>query len=226
MSINFDDAMSISGISAISPVTQIQPPPPPTGEETESSMKIGGGERDSYIPSSSMFDGPMPSGTYGRNGLMMGDFSSIDGSSAADPMDISSIDTNNEMLEAASEDAGADFMSMLSDALRANTESIERTMEELGITTEDLTDQEKVSSLVNAMNQGAESLGVPQLTDIDKIIESIMNAADEEEAGSSGKISTYSFRQFGLPNIQSIEEYLKNRNENPEETSEKIAETF
>ncbi len=223
MSISFDDALSISGVSAVQPVAPIQPPPPPTGEEAESTMKIGGGERDSYIPSSPMFDGPMPSGTYGRNGMMMGDFSSIQDSSPAEPMDVSSLDTTiSEMQESAAEDIGSDFMSMLSDALRANTESIERTMEELGMTAEDLTNQEKVSSLVNAMNQGAENLGVPQITDIDKIIESIMNAADEQESGSSSTITTYSFSDFGLPNVPSVEEYLLNRTENSEKAAEEV----
>ncbi len=226
MSINFDDTLYVSGMPAMQPLNQIQPPPPQFGMETENSMKIGGDARDSYTPSFPLFDGPIPSGTYGKNGMMMGDFSSVQNTSIEDSMTPTALNMMvNDMQETVSEDMGVDFMNILSDTLRANMDSIQDAMDQLGITMENLNDQDSVSSLVHAMNLGASNLGVPQLTDIDQIIETIMNAKDSEQSGVSERITTYSFSEFGLPDLPSYEGSLQNRADDVEKIFEEKPKT-
>ena len=101
-------------------------------------------DRDSYIPSiqkAGMEDYAIPSGTYGTNGMMIGD------------------------------------MPLLSNAFRANKDSILSTMETLGLTMDDLSDEENLKTLVTAMNEGAANLGL-QTTSVDETISMIVSAME------------------------------------------------
>ncbi|MCR5468204.1 MAG: hypothetical protein K6F37_04510, partial [Lachnospiraceae bacterium] len=74
------------------------------------------------------------------------------------------------------------FMDALSNAFRANADSILMTMETLGLTMDDLSDQSNLTALANAMNEGAANLGVPQIEDIDATVESLMNKSNDTES--------------------------------------------
>lgn len=84
-------------------------------------------------------------------------------------------------------------MPILSNAFRANEDSILSTMETLGLTMDDLADEENLKTLATAMNEGAANLGLPT-TDVDETVSMIVSAMEEsadastsdDTAGSAG----------------------------------------
>lgn len=97
-------------------------------------------EKDTYVPSYAGSDNDIaiPTGTYNARGVE--NSSAISNSSA----------TGYEAL-----------ISKLSDTFRANADSILSTMESLGLSLEDLQDEDNLQTLADAMNMGAKSLGLP-----------------------------------------------------------------
>ena len=89
------------------------------------------------------------------------------------------------MSEVSPAESGDDLMSQMSDAFRANEDSIRAAMEELGLSEEDLESAENMALLANAMNEGAAKLGVPQIEDVDAAVEELMNI--QATGGSSEK---------------------------------------
>lgn len=81
-------------------------------------------------------------------------------------------------ISSSSESSSSTLMSKLSNAFRANQDSIESAMNELGLTEEDLNDAENLTALANAMNEGAENLGLPQIENVDEVVESILNGEE------------------------------------------------
>jgi len=112
-------------------------------------------QKDSYIPSNSIAtqDIPIPSGNYGPDAKMV-----ENGMSAGTTL-------------------SSDFMSVLQDAFRANADSIEMTMNSLGLTIEDLTDEENMTALATAMNEGAVNLGVPTVDNLEEVVSNLVQQA-------------------------------------------------
>ena len=69
MSVNFDESMYVNAMTTVQQAQQIMPPPPTS--TNEDNTKVGG--MDSYIPNMPNYDTPMPTGTYGANGMMIND---------------------------------------------------------------------------------------------------------------------------------------------------------
>ena len=124
-------------------------------------------EKDAYIPSNADYSSAIPSSTYGPNAMMRGDLPPVGGAGEASGIDPESQSTSS-----------SSFMSALSNAFRANEDSIEMVMEELGLSIEDLTSEENMETLATAMNAGAENLGVPTVDNMDEVVASLMEDID------------------------------------------------
>ena len=74
-----------------------------------------------------------------------------------------------------SEDSSTSGISMsdLSSTFRANEDSILMTMENLGLTMDDLQDKDNLSALADAMNEGAINLGVPTVDNLDEAVDNL-----------------------------------------------------
>lgn len=148
MNVTLDKTMYVDMITAAQMMGQVPPPP-----EAEDANKVSG--TDEYIPSMSSFEGAMPTGTYNASGMMVNDVSSALQVSATDESD-------------------SDYMDALSTAFRANADSIQMTLDSLGLTIDDLSDEENMKTFAAAMNEGAAKIGVPQIEDLDSTIESLL----------------------------------------------------
>lgn len=131
------------------------------------------GERDSYIAGMSAMaaDMAIPTSTYNAKGMMVEDFGPIESAGSAG---MSS--TANQAMD------------VLSETFRANEDSIEMTLDALGLSVEDLIDPDNMDSFADAMKKGAASLGVPQVDNLDEAVENAINlikAASESENSSS-----------------------------------------
>ncbi len=116
------------------------------------------------LPSTTSFDSLMQVGKYNADSMAMTSVSESDDSSSS-------------------------IMSQLSNAFRANEDSILSTMENLGLTLEDLSDKENLSALADAMNEEAVNLGLPTVDNmdntVDSLYESISAASENEEGGAA-----------------------------------------
>ena len=137
------------------------------------------GEKDSYISSIFVFaaDMAIPTSNYNAQGMMT--------------MDATSISPMNEI---STSGAGSSAMDMLSQTFRANADSIEMVLEQLGLNMEDLLDDTNMKKFADAMNQGAANLGVPQIDDLSKAME---EAAKSVKAMSEGNASEDAFGGSG-----------------------------
>ncbi|MCR4673799.1 MAG: hypothetical protein K5675_02220 [Lachnospiraceae bacterium] len=124
--------------------------------------------KDEYIPSGLSFDGAIPTGTYNASGMMVGEITS------------STTETTD------------DFMTTLSNAFRANVDSIEAKMEELGLSISDLSNQDNLELLADAMNDGAESLGLPTIDNMDEVLSNLMDYIKEQDETATTVASTES----------------------------------
>ena len=114
-------------------------------------------EKDAYIPSVNNAESAIPSSNYGADGKMVG----------------------NELLTPVenSENASSNFMETLSQVFRANADSIQMTMDRLGLSLEDLSDEENMSTLATAMNDGAVALGVPTVENMSDVVANLVQKA-------------------------------------------------
>ena len=166
-SVNFDP--TLLGISQM-PDASIQPVMPDAKVEAVSKV------RDSYTPSAEAMnmdmDIALPSQTYGRNGMEIGDTPRVSQMSFMSGVSM----TSATEATSTSEVEDTSFMEVLSQVLRANTDSIQSTMDELGLTLDDLTSEENMATLASAMNQGAADLGLPTIDNLDDVVNGLMDA--------------------------------------------------
>lgn len=139
-------------------------------QNTETTSTTEESQTDSYIPSYSAMDIPMPTSTYNANGQMTDDMPPMP---PAPPVE-TTVETSSSSTTSTGTDA---LLSELSETFRANTDSILSTLDSLGLTLEDLSDKENLEKLAEAMNEGAAALGVPE--DSDSLIEELYEKLTE-----------------------------------------------
>ena len=61
----------------------------------------------------------------------------------------------------------------LSETFRANPDSILMKLDELGLSLEDLGDEDNLASLATAMNEGAANMGLPTIEDLDSAVSTL-----------------------------------------------------
>lgn len=123
-------------------------------------------DRDSYISGLSQ-DTAIPSGTYDASGRMIGELPPV-----------TNVNTDS------STNTDSSFLSQLSETFRANEDSILSTLESLGLTLDDLSDKDNLTALANAMNEGAQNLGLPTVENLEDAVDSLYNSVSGGESVS------------------------------------------
>ena len=188
MSLGIESVGAVSNVASIMPINPIMPIYDGATSVKPVRQSDGSGEDgDSYIPSMSMMgtaDSPMPSSVYNASGMQIADMNLSAVSGVQSASEVSSV--TGVSVSASTSDSS--FLSILSEKLRANEDSILRIMQELGLNAEDLTDRANMEALADAMNQGAAQLGVPQIEDISGTVDELMVAI--EGISASGEVSS------------------------------------
>mgnify|MGYP001733377726 FL=1 len=135
---------------------------------------------DSYVPGISQMDMdiPMPSSTYNAQGMMSGERPPMP------PMPPQETDETDETTESTqvtgtTETQGTAatgteaLLEELSETFRANPDSILMKLDELGLSLEDLSDEDNLASLATAMNEGAANMGLPTIEDLDSAVSTL-----------------------------------------------------
>ena len=135
---------------------------------------------DSYVPGISQMDMdiPMPSSTYNAQGMMSGERPPMP------PMPPQETDETDETTESTqvtgtTETQGTAatgteaLLEELSETFRANPDSILMKLDELGLSLEDLGDEDNLASLATAMNEGAAKMGLPTIEDLDSAVSTL-----------------------------------------------------
>ena len=71
------------------------------------------------------------------------------------------------------------LISKLSDTFRANADSILSTMDSLGLSLEDLQDEDNLQTLADAMNTGAKSLGLLTTSNLETLVSQLYEDLSE-----------------------------------------------
>ena len=132
---------------------------------------------DSYVPGISQMDMdiPMPSSTYNAQGMMSGERPPMP------PMPPQETDetTESAQVTGTTEAQGTAatgteaLLEELSETFRANPDSILMKLDELGLSLEDLCDEDNLASLATAMNEGAVNMGLPTIEDLDSAVSTL-----------------------------------------------------
>lgn len=130
---------------------------------------------DSYVPGISQMDIPMPSSTYNAQGMMSGERPPMP------PMPPQETDetTESTQVTGTTETQGTAatgteaLLAELSETFRANPDSILMKLDELGLSLEDLGDEDNLASLSTAMNEGAANMGLPTIEDLDSAVSTL-----------------------------------------------------
>lgn len=135
---------------------------------------------DSYVPGISQMDMdiPMPSSTYNAQGMMSGERPPMP------PMPPQETDETDETTESTqvtgttqaqgTAATGTEaLLEELSETFRANLDSILMKLDELGLSLEDLGDEDNLASLATAMNEGAANMGLPTIEDLDSAVSTL-----------------------------------------------------
>lgn len=135
---------------------------------------------DSYVPGISQMDMdiPMPSSTYNAQGMMSGECPPMP------PMPPQETDETDETTESTqvtgtTETQGTAatgteaLLEELSETFRANPDSILMKLDELGLSLENLSDEDNLASLATAMNEGAANMGLPTIEDLDSAVSTL-----------------------------------------------------
>mgnify|MGYP006993855588 FL=1 len=132
---------------------------------------------DSYVPGISQMDMdiPMPSSTYNAQGMMSGERPPMP------PMPPQEMDeaTESTQVTGTTETQGTAaagteaLLEELSETFRANPDSILMKLDELGLSLEDLSDEDNLASLATAMNEGAANMGLPIIEDLDSAVSTL-----------------------------------------------------
>lgn len=135
---------------------------------------------DSYVPGISQMDMdiPMPSSTYNAQGMMSGERPPMP------PMPPQETDETDETTESTqvtgtTETQGTAatgteaLLEELSETFHTNPDSILMKLDELGLSLEDLGDEDNLASLATAMNEGAANMGLPTIEDLDSAVSTL-----------------------------------------------------
>ena len=135
---------------------------------------------DSYVPGISQMDMdiPMPSSTYNAQGMMSGERPPMP------PMPPQETDETDETTESTqvtgtTETQGTAatgteaLLEELSETFRTNPDSILMKLDELGLSLEDLGDEDNLASLATATNEGAANMGLPTIEDLDSAVSTL-----------------------------------------------------
>ena len=130
---------------------------------------------DSYVPGISQMDIPMPSSTYNAQGMMSGERPPMP------PMPPQEMDEATESTQVTGTTqaqgtaaAGTEaLLEELSETFRTNPDSILMKLDELGLSLEDLGDEDNLASLATAMNEGAANMGLPTIEDLDSAVSTL-----------------------------------------------------
>lgn len=132
---------------------------------------------DSYVPGISQMDMdiPMPSSTYNAQGMMSGERPPMP------PMPPQEMDeatestqvTGTTPAQGTAATGTETLLAELSETFRANPDSILMKLDELGLSLEDLSDEDNIASLATAMNEGAANMGLPTIEDLDSAVSTL-----------------------------------------------------
>ena len=132
---------------------------------------------DSYVPGISQMDMdiPMPSSTYNAQGMMSGERPPMP------PIPPQEMDEATESTQVTGTTqaqgtaaAGTEaLLEELSETFRTNPDSILMKLDELGLSLEDLGDEDNLASLATAMNEGAANMGLPTIEDLDSAVSTL-----------------------------------------------------
>ena len=135
---------------------------------------------DSYVPGISQMDMdiPMPSSTYNAQGMMSGERPPMP---PMPPPETEETDetTESTQVTGTTETQGTAatgteaLLEELSETFRANPDSILMKLDELGLSLEDLGDEDNLASLATAMNEGAANMGLPTIEDLDSAVSTL-----------------------------------------------------
>lgn len=135
---------------------------------------------DSYVPGISQMemDIPMPSSTYNAQGMMSGERPPMP---PMPPQETEETDetTESTQVTGTTETQGTAatgteaLLEELSETFRANPDSILMKLDELGLSLEDLGDEDNLASLATAMNEGAANMGLPTIEDLDSAVSTL-----------------------------------------------------
>lgn len=135
---------------------------------------------DSYVPGISQMDMdiPMPSSTYNAQGMMSGERPPMP---PMPPQETEETDetTENTQVTGTTQAQGTaatgteTLLAELSETFRANPDSILMKLDELGLSLEDLSDEDNLASLATAMNEGAANMGLPTIEDLDSAVSTL-----------------------------------------------------
>lgn len=135
---------------------------------------------DSYVPGISQMDMdiPMPSSTYNAQGMMSGERPPMP---PMPPQETEETDETTESTQVTgmTETQGTAatgteaLLEELSETFRANPDSILMKLDELGLSLEDLGDEDNLASLATAMNEGAANMGLPTIEDLDSAVSTL-----------------------------------------------------
>lgn len=135
---------------------------------------------DSYVPGISQMDMdiPMPSSTYNAQGMMSGERPPMP---PTPPQETDETDETTESTQVTGTTqaqgtaaAGTEaLLEELSETFRVNPDSILMKLDELGLSLEDLGDEDNLASLATAMNEGAANMGLPTIEDLDSAVSTL-----------------------------------------------------
>lgn len=135
---------------------------------------------DSYVPGISQMDMdiPMPSSTYNAQGMMSGERPPMP---PMPPQETEETDetTESTQVTGTTETQGTAatgteaLLEELSETFRANPDSILMKLDELGLSLEDLGDEDNLASLATAMNEVAANMGLPTIEDLDSAVSTL-----------------------------------------------------
>lgn len=135
---------------------------------------------DSYVPGISQMDMdiPMPSSTYNAQGMMSGERPPMP---PMPPQETEETDetTESTQVTGTTETQGTAatgteaLLEELSETFRANPDSILMKLDELGLSLEDLGDEDNLALLAIAMNEGAANMGLPTIEDLDSVVSTL-----------------------------------------------------
>lgn len=134
---------------------------------------------DSYVPGISQMDMdiPMPSSTYNaqddeRRRPPMPPMPPQETEETDETTESTQVTGTTETQGTAATGTEA-LLEELSETFRANPDSILMKLDELGLSLEDLSDEDNIASLATAMNEGAANMGLPTIEDLDSAVSTL-----------------------------------------------------
>lgn len=132
---------------------------------------------DSYVPGISQMDMdiPMPSSTYNAQGMMSGERPPMPPMppQETDETTESTQVTGTTQAQGTAATGTEALLEELSETFRTNPDSILMKLDELGLSLEDLGDEDNLASLATAMNEGAANMGLPTIEDLDSAVSTL-----------------------------------------------------